>query len=215
MPFAPCPMQNKGADMDVKLESLIEKIKKDGIEEARRGTEEIIQKANKKAGLIVEEAKNQAEKILDDSRKEAERLKDNTESSLRQAGRDLALASREQIVNLFDRILKRSISKELSPDFMKQLIIKIIDKWSPRKEEVEVLASEKDKRKLEELLLSQLKQEAKKTIEIKISKSVDKGFRIGLKGEDAYYDFTPESILECFKKMLNPAISAILKEKNG
>ncbi|MCK5288315.1 MAG: DivIVA domain-containing protein [Candidatus Omnitrophica bacterium] len=202
--------------MEVKLDSLIEKIKKDGVEEAKKASDEIIQKANKEAEKIINEAKHKAEKFLNDSKDEFEKLKNNTQSSLKQASRDLLLVLREQIMGVFDRIFKKQVSKSLTPDLIKQLIVKVVDNWIVQKNDVvEVLVNEEDKKKLEDLMLSLLKQEAGNMIEINIGKNVDKGFRIGIKGQDVYYDLTDESILEAIKEFINPSIAAMLDNNNG
>ena len=198
--------------MDVKLESLIDKIKKDGIEEANKASEAIIQKAKEKSDLIGAESKKEAENIIENAKKEAQKLKANTESSLKQAARDLSLTLKSEIMALLDRGLKKKISTELSPEFLKDLIVKLVDKFSHKKGEgVEVLVSEKDKTKVEKLLLEALKAEAKEVVQIKVSKAIECGFRIGIKGENLYYDFTDETVLESLKEFLNPAISAMLE----
>lgn len=197
--------------MDVKLESLIAKIKKDGIEEANKASEGIIQDAREKADLIKEEAQKEASKIIDNAEKEAQKIKANTESSLKQAARDLSLTLKNEIAALFDKALKRKISAQLDPEFLKELIVKLIDKFLPQKGVVlETLVAQKDKHKLEELLLDALKDKAKDKIEIKASKTIECGFRIGIKDENLYYDFTDESVLESLKEFLNPAISAMI-----
>jgi V/A-type H+-transporting ATPase subunit E len=202
--------------MDVKLENLIEKIKKDGIDEAQKESQAIIDKANQEAAAIIDEARAKAKKLIEDGQKEVERLKINGEKSLQQAARDLTLSLKEQLVALFDRLLKQKISESLSPEFLKDMIVKIIDKWSQEKKvAIEALVSEKDKKKLEELLMHELKEEAKKTIDIKISTTIEKGFRIGIKGQDVYYDFTDESILEALKEFLSPSLATILNTNNG
>ena len=43
--------------MDIKLENLIEKIKKEGVEDAQRKADEILKKAEKEAASIVEDAR--------------------------------------------------------------------------------------------------------------------------------------------------------------
>lgn len=202
--------------MDVKLESLIEKIKKDGIEEAKKASQEIIQQAKKEASEIIKEAEKEAAKIREEAQEVAQKLKSNTESSLRQAARDLSLSLKEELKKLFDRLLKGKIGETLTPNFMKELILKMVDKWLAKEEvSLEVLVSKEDKEKLEELLFGELKKEAKNRIEIKVSKAIDRGFRIGIKGDAVHYDFTDESILESLKEFLNPTISAILDANNG
>jgi V/A-type H+-transporting ATPase subunit E len=202
--------------MDTKLEGLINKIKKEGIDEAEKASEQILKDAQREAKAIVDEAKKKAEDIKKQAEEEAKKLKTNTESSLRQAARDLVLATKEQLVNLFNQTLKGNISDQLKPDFIKELIVKFVDKWTDKKKSaLEILLSKEDKKKLEDLLLKEIKAKFKDSIEIKVSKTIDKGFRVGIKGETLHYDFTDESILESLKEFLNPTINSMLNSSNG
>jgi len=202
--------------MDVKLESLIAKIKQDGIEEAKKASQDSIKKAKLEAEAIVKEAEAKAKRIEEQAKASAAKLKSNSEDSLRQASRDLVLALKEEIIALFDRILKQRCGEALSAEFMAGLITKIIGEWkAPRGVVWEVIVSKADKEKIEKALRASLKEEAKATIEIKVNKAIDKGFRIGIRGEDLHYDFTDQSILEALKEFLNPSFTAILDANNG
>ncbi|MBP7088200.1 MAG: hypothetical protein KBB01_02750 [Candidatus Omnitrophica bacterium] len=197
--------------MEVKLESLIEKIKKDGVQEAKRMAQEIIDAAKKQAADIVKEANSQAQKIKEISQEEIESFRKNTENSLKKAARDLILTLREEIVSLFDKVLKKKISEQLKPEFITELIIKIVDILPAKKDKsLEVLISDKETGKLKNFLITSLK-ESKKDIEIKTSKAIEQGFRIGIKGDNIYYDFTDEAIAQALEEFLNPAISEMLK----
>lgn len=202
--------------MDVKLESLIEKIKRDGIEEAKKSSDEIINKAKKEAEEILKSAREGAKKILADAKADSKKLQTNTEKSLQQAARDLILSLKDELRKVFAKALKAKVSAELTPHFMSGLIAKIVDNWTKKKgASLEVLVSDKDKKQLEKILFSQLKTQAKERIEIKVSTSIEKGFRIGIKGEDLYYDFTDESITEALRELLNPSLSTMLNLNNG
>jgi len=197
--------------MDVKLDNLIAKIKQDGIDEASKVSEEIIEKANNKAEAIVGEAENKAKKIEEKAKVLAAKLESNSRDALKQASRDLMLSLKGELIALFNRILKDKTGEALSPEFMAGLIAQIIDKWSPKNNIAwEILVNKSDKEKIEKALLISLRQEVKTTIEIRVSKAIDKGFRIGVKGEDLHYDFTDQSILEALGEFLNPSLTAIL-----
>ena len=202
--------------MDVKLESLIAKIKQDGIEEAKKVSRDIIKKAKAEAEGIIKKASLKAEEIEEQAKTSAAKLRSNSQDSLKQASRDLVLTLKTELVALFDRILKQKCGEALSAEFMAGLITKIIEKWSPKSSlDWEVLVSKADKEKIAKLLKASLRNQAKTIIEVKVSKAIDKGFRIGIKGEDLHYDFTDQSILEALGEFLNPSLSAILDVNNG
>jgi V/A-type H+-transporting ATPase subunit E len=195
--------------MESKLEHLIEKIKSDGIAEAEKSAAEIIENARKEAEGIIKKARADAEQIIADARKEADKLKTNAESALKQASRDTVLVTKEKLLKLFDAAFKRELGSALSPEFVKDLIIKIVDSWG-RDKQLEVLVSEKDLQQLQDLVFSQSRAQLKETVTIKVDKGISKGFRVGLKDSNVYYDFTDESIAEFLGEFLNPGIREIL-----
>jgi len=202
--------------MEVKLERLIEKIKEEGVAEGRKISQELIEKSKQEAKEIVNQAKQEAERIVNQAKQEATQLKKNAEMTIRQVSRDVVLALKEQLIRLCDNIFKQEVSKILTPDFLKELIIKIVTNWWQRQNvPLEILVSKEDKQKLEELLFVQLKQKAKNEIIVRINENVRKGFRIGVQGEDVYYDFSDESIWEALKSLLSPTLLRILEEKSG
>ncbi|MFH1504323.1 MAG: V-type ATP synthase subunit E family protein [Candidatus Omnitrophota bacterium] len=202
--------------MDIKLESLIERIKQDGVEEAKNASEKIIEDAEKKAQVIINKAQAQAQGIVKSSEEEAERLKNNASAAIKQAGRDMVLAARVGLGQLFDSVFKDSISETLTPDFMEKMLTKIIENWLVEgKEHFEVYASREDGKKLKELIISGLGKKAQERLEVKINSDISGGFRIGLKDKNFYYDFTDQSILEALKSFLTPVISAMLNTNNG
>lgn len=196
--------------METRLESLIEKIKTEGVNEAKKLAQDIENKAKQQAKRILDDANVHAENITAKARQEAEKMQAKVTAALKQASRDVILAVKEDIKRLFANILSQNISQALKEEFVKELIVRVVDNWSKRKAVLEAIVSDKDKKKLEELLFSQFKEKLKDTIEIKVSRSVDKGFRIGIKGEEAHYDFTSESFLEAFGAFLNPAVAKVL-----
>lgn len=202
--------------MDVKLESLIEKIKKEGVDQAQQQSEQMIKDAHTRGKEIVKKAKDQAQKIKEEAEKEAQKLQENAKSSIKQAARNVILSVKEKLISIFDSILKRELKESLSSEAVAKMLESIIDKWSKEKDkEFEVLVNKKDKKKLEELILAKFAQEAKNRIEIKSSSQIENGFQIGIKGEDTHYDFSDEGITESLSVFLNPAIADLISDKDG
>ena len=195
--------------MEVKLDNLIEKIRQEGIEEAREAADEILVTAKQEAESIVTKANEDAQQAVDEARCQATGFREDAEIALKNAARDVELLLKDRVSELFDRVLRGHISETLSPEFMKGLIVQIVSRWSAD-EEVEVVLSEDDGEKLEALLLSGLKEEVRNPITIRTSSRLSSGFRVGLKGEDVWYDFSDEAISEALKAQLTPRLRAIL-----
>jgi V/A-type H+-transporting ATPase subunit E len=199
--------------MEVKLDSLIEKIKSEGVEGAQKQSSEIIEKAKNDAADIVAHAEKEAADIVAKAEAKAKQFQANSELAIQQAARDGELLFKSKITNLFDDVFKRETKTTLSPDFMKEMILKIVDQW--KGSEVEVTVNEADQAQLEAVLLAGLSEDVKKGISIKPSSNVSGGFQIGVKDENVYYDFTDDSLAAILKSFLNPKLNEILGAKNG
>lgn len=200
--------------MDIKLENLIEKIKTDGVEQAKQMADEILRKAKVESDSILQDSKKNAAKIIENAQKEATVFEEKSKLAIKQAARDTELLVKEKLTDLFDRVFKKEVSKALAPEFLQKLIFQMVNKWD-HKTHTEIVLNEEDKSKLESLLFSSLKEELRETISIKVSDNVSKGFRIRLENEDLYYDFSDESIADILKSFLNPRLKEIMDEKNG
>jgi len=200
--------------MDVKIESIIEKLKKEGVEEARKASDDILAKAKKEADGIVANARKEAEKIVEDAGKQAAAFEENSKVALQQAARDGELLLKERIRFIFDQVFKAEIGQAMTPDFIQKLIIQLADQWT-KDAEAEIAVSEKDLNQLKSHLLKGIQEKIKAGISLKVSPDLTHGFQIGLKGEDVYYDFSDESITEILMKALNPRLKEMLDTKNG
>ena len=195
--------------MNVKLDSLIEKIKADGVDAANKQAEEIIAAAKKEADDIVKKAKDKADQYQKNAETEAEAYQKNAEIAIQQAARDTVLVLKEKITAILEQALLTDVDKALDKDFLKELIVKVAEVWA-KDEDVEVLVNGVDVDALTAQLKNALSKNIKGTVEVKLDKKIAHGFRIGKKGENLFYDFTDESILEALRDFLNPKLAEIL-----
>jgi V/A-type H+-transporting ATPase subunit E len=159
--------------MEIKLENLIEKIKKDGIEEAQHTSDEMITEAKQRAASIISQAKKEAEKIVNNGRRQAEQFKVNSEADLQHATRNAELLLMEKINSLFDKVFKRKVAETLTPDFLKEMILKIVKTWADDSS-VEIVINNGEKKKIEALLFSGINEDLKKSISLKASNNIAK-----------------------------------------
>lgn len=204
--------------MDVNLENLIEKIRKEAIERGRAEAETIIEKARGEAAAMVKNAEKQAAKIVGDAETRSAKTQENTQHALQQAARDIELALKERIGVLFDRVFKRKVADTLSPEFLEKLILDLVKTWA-EKGAVNVVVNPDIQSKLETLLFSHLKDELKKGVTLTAGPGMTKGFRLEMKDGSVYYDFSDETIADVLKEFVNPSLRALLSgngnESNG
>ncbi len=197
--------------MESQLQSLIDKIKNDGVAEAEKKAQEVVAEAEKKAARIEAEAKTKADGIVEQAKQEAARTEEAGKKALEQAGRNLVLGLEKNITGLFDTVMKEEIKTALTPDVLANLLEKILGKWESGKGVVVELSKE-DSAALANGLLGKLQEKAKGGITLKPVDTVDSGFSIGEKDGSAYYDFTDSGIAEVLAEYLNPMLGEILKK---
>lgn len=200
--------------MDVQLQELIDKIKKDGVASAQVEAAKIIEDAEKKAAGIVSDAQDKAADIVKNAKKETERMEKASEEAIVQAGRNMLLSFKDSLVGELDLLIQAETEKALSKDVLVKLVPETVKNWAKNSDasELSVLLSEKDLKALEGTFTSELKAEIAKGLEIKPDKTLSAGFRIGVNNGSAYYDYSAESLAEMFAAYLNPKVAGLMKE---
>lgn len=200
--------------MDVQLQELIDKIKKDGVASAEETAAGIIAEAEKKAAAIIEDAKQKAESFEKEAKAAAAGQQKAGEDALRQASRNLLISFRDGIGAQLRAIVEDETVKAYSKDLLAKLVPETVKAWSAKSDagDLSVLLSKSDLDSLEGGLKGTLKDEISKGLEIKADKTLESGFRIGLKDGSAYYDYSAESVAELFSAYLNPKIAQIMKD---
>ncbi len=200
--------------MDVQLQELIDKIKKDGVATAEAEAAKKIAEAEKKAESIVADAQAKASEIIKNAKAETERMQKASDEAIVQAGRNMLLSFKDSLVAELDGLIQAETAKAETKDVLAKLIPETVKAWAKNSEasELSVLLGEKDLKALESSLTAELKSEISKGLEIKLDKTLTAGFRIGVKNGAAFYDYSAESLAEMFASYLNPKVAALMKE---
>ena len=200
--------------MDVQLQELIDKIKKDGVATAEAEAAKRIADAEKKAESIVADAQAKAGEIIKNAKAETERMEKASDEAIVQAGRNMLLSFKDALVAELDGLIQAETAKAETKDVLAKLIPETVKAWAKNSEasELSVLLGEKDLKALESALTGELKAEISKGLEIKLDKTLTAGFRIGVKNGAAFYDYSAESLAEMFGVYLNPKVAALMKE---
>ena len=203
--------------MDVQLQELIDKIKKDGVGAAEASAQAIIADAEKRAEAIVAEAERKAAENEKKAKAEAERLEKASIDAIKQAARNTILSFRDGINAELSALIQAETAKSYDDKLLKTLIPEVVKEWvkNPDAASISVLLSEKDTAALSSSLTAALKSEIAKGLEIKADSSLDAGFRISTKDGAAYYDFSAESVAALFSAYLNPKTAQIMKDAAG
>jgi len=199
--------------MDIQLNELIEKIKREGIESAQEGISKMKADAEAEAKEVVEAAKQEADTIINRAKEDALRSEKAGVAAIEQASRDLILAFKGEIQALLDNLTAKTVGASFSADVIKGLLPDLIKNWASKNtDSLTVLLSEEDLKKLEGAFKAKLVSALKEGVDLKAVKKLDSGFHIVEKDGSAFYDFSAESVANMFSAYLNPKLAEILKK---
>jgi len=198
--------------MDIQLNELIEKIKKDGIESAQAGASKLRADAEAEAKKIIDDAKREAESIIDAGKADAARSEKAGIAAVEQASRNLILAFKGEIQGLLDKLVAGAVGSSFLPDVIKGILPDLIKNWAVKNtDSLSVILSEGDLKKLDDSFKSQLASTLRGGVDIKAGKSIDGGFHIVEKDGSAFYDFSAEAVAKLLSAYLNPRLAETLK----
>lgn len=200
--------------MEIQLQELIEKIKKDGVEVAECEAESIINTAKAEAEKIISDAKAEADKILLNAKNEEAKTVKSSEDAIRQAARNLLISFRESVAKELNAVVGENVAAVYSSDTLADLIIKIVEGWAqkPDAEDVSVILNSEDLKLLEKTLLSRLKEKMLSGVTLKAADNFDGGFRIAVNEGRAYYDYSSDAVVNMLSSYLSPKVVTLLKE---
>ena len=108
--------------MDIQLQELIDKIKKDGVANAEQAAAQIIAEAEKKANSILEEAQKKSDDMIKNAKTEISRLEKASEDAITQACRNMLLGFRDSLISELDSIVQTETEKVFSGEVLKNLV---------------------------------------------------------------------------------------------
>lgn len=198
--------------MEAQLQELIDKIKKEGVENAEQEAERILSEANKKAEEIIADAEEKAKNMQSKAKKEIQQQEIAGKEALTQAGRDVILSLEKKITAIFDEIIKKNTEEAMKGKALENSIVSLVSEWVKKgSADISVLLSESDLAALESTLMKSLQDEVKKGVEIKLSDSLQSGFLISEKDGSSYYNFSAEGIAEIISEYVNPKLAEVVR----
>ena len=198
--------------MAQEIKDLIAKIQQEGIQAAQEQAAQIKAEAESGSLKIISEAKIEAAKIIEQANNQAKKLLDSGEAALKQAGRDLLISLRQEIIAMLGRLIKLSLQQALTVEELSGIIGALI-KNAPLAlgSQIIVSLSKPDKDKLEQGFLRQLIEETKKSIVLKCADKIASGFVISFDGGKSIFDFSGQALSDYLCGRLSPELNKILK----
>ena len=192
--------------MSEDLQSILEKINRDGIEKARAEAERILADARKEAEDLKKAAAEACERKVAESTQQAEDLVTRGRETLRQAARDVVLSVEAALGRLFDHLLVENVDAALANE---QTVLSLVTQAiADLSGDVQIKASTKLAAALQASLA------AKKSITVVTDERAGSGFSVLVDNGRVEHAFTRDVIAAELAKRLRPDLAALLNENN-
>lgn len=191
--------------MSEDLQSLLNKINRDGVEKAQGEAEKILAKARSDAAAIVQAAKDEAAAKMAEAAKAAEADAARAAKTISQAGRDVVIEVKKSVQAMFDKLLTQNVDKALSNEkVVADLASKIVTSLVTTGE-VEIAAGNKLAAALKATLAS------KGAFKVVTDETIGKGFCVKVDAGRVEHSFTEAAIAEELAKRLRPELAKLVK----
>ena len=185
------------------LQSLLEKINRDGVEKAEAEAAKIIADAKAKADAIMKEAAEKAAKDSAEAEKNAAAFAERAAESVRQAARDTVISVGERITGMLEALLAKNVNAALADEnTAAALAAKALEGLDSDAE----IAAAAD---IAAALKAQLA--AKGEITVITDDAIGSGFSVKLDNGRIEHSFTGETIAGELAKRLRPDLAALIK----
>ncbi|HOX17956.1 MAG TPA: V-type ATP synthase subunit E [Spirochaetales bacterium] len=199
--------------MDIRLQELLEKIKRDGVEAAGKEAARIAAEAEAGRKAIIEAAEREAKALREKAAADAARAEEAGKAAIAQAARDAALAFRKEIDRMLAALTRDEVARAYDADAVAKAIPAVLAGWKGEDaKDLTLLVPAADLARVEAALKAKLADSFKAGLELKSHPTLKAGFRIARKDGAAYYDYSAESVAEILGQHLNASVAAIVEK---
>jgi len=197
--------------MDVQLQELIDKIKKEGLDTADRQAQNLTREAEDKAKAIIAKAHADAEEIRNKAKQDAARFEESSKAAVKQAARDVTLTVKKSLEDLFGKLALDAVKQSYNASVVEEMLVALAKNWAQFPSGATVQVTAADQKKLADALKAKLKDLAAKGVTLQLSTGTQLGFKIQDGG--AYYDFTEQTVAKALASYVGPAIAELVKQQ--
>lgn len=193
--------------MEIQIQELIDSIKKDGLEQAKKDAVAYLENAKAEADRIVADANDEAAKLIEKAKKEIALEEKSSKATLEQAARDAVLSFKKGVEQELDKIMNEEVSASVDGALLERLIDEVVSSDLVGKDAV---IEVKDAKAVSEAFVKKLSDKVKKGLTIKSSNQVSGGFRVIEKDGSGYIDLTEREIAALLKPYLNESLKELI-----
>ncbi len=201
--------------MQNKLQELTDKLYEEGLSKGKKEAEELIEKAQKEAADIVAKAKEEYKEILEKAKNDSEDYKLKVENEIKMTSRQ-ALAKVKQTIE--EIVTTKATSEPVKnamdrKEFLGDIIKLAVESFNSDNEDattLEILLPQSKKEELEKYIKDTVQSQLNSGVEFGYDKKIQKGFKIGPKGDSYFISFTDSDFQELLSQYLKPVTRKFL-----
>ena len=199
--------------MAEELQSLLEKIRRDGVEKASAERENMLQQAKDEAAEIIAAAQEEAQKIRSEATRDAEALTKRAESAIRQAARDILLELKSELKKRVEAIVRARTDEALTSDFMAEIIREVarsVLKGSAAGNTIDVMVAPVKCEELVKKLTASAGADLVEKISVFPNSAAGRGLKISVDGDQVFFDFSDAALSEMVCSYAGSRVSAVI-----
>jgi len=200
--------------VDEQLQSLLERIRREGVQRAEAEAAAIVEQSRERAAAIVAEAETEAASLRRAAEEEAAAGRRRAEKALEQAARDFLLSLQARIESILRQSLRGDVADALTPETVAEMLVRLADAYAAHdmnESRVDVLLGPEDRDRLAALVLGQYRDLVGQGLTLRADEKVDKGFRVSFADDNVYHDFTLSALAEALAPVLKHPLSDIVE----
>lgn len=228
------PKQDKAANMISQgVETLIERLKQDGVKAGKEEAVRLINEAQEKANAILNNAQAKSKAMMEEAHQVIQQEKKAAEDALQLAARNMRLELRQKLIDRFTQEVRHLVHKELDDkDMLRQLILivatdtaeqlhafktKNIDIELPKKvldfEEIRKNPELLEHDPLKILVQSVTRQMFREGMNVRVNEqeSNSAGIKVHLVDDEIVLDLTEDAVSNLLIKHMQPRFRALLE----
>ncbi len=200
--------------MSEELQSLLDRIEKDGVDKANAKADEIVKAGEAKAAELVKQAEADAEALLAKAEADSKAFEERAAKALDQAARDVILSVERSVAAIFARIAGEEVTEALDTVTVRNCITTLVESYAKANAEgtrLAIVLSDKQKADVAAYLTQKFQLRLSGGLTIEGSQVIESGFKVAVTDKDVEHDFTGEAVAEALGTLLRNDLAAIVK----
>ena len=200
--------------MDEQLQSLLDRIRREGVERAEAEAAAIVDEAQGRASQVVAEAEAEADRLRRQAQADAESSRERAEKALEQAGRDFLLALQKSIEAILRETLRDTVATALTPDVVADMLVRLAEAYAAHdmnESRVDVLLAPEDRDAIAALVMQKYRDLVGQGLTLRADERLDKGFKVSFVDDKLYHDFSLPALAEALAPVLKPPLGEIVE----